>query len=163
MYDTTDGVVLLMASERKFWRNFCDAIDRPDIFDANPGAEYADHARGNQALRAVLRDVFGSRTTADWVTLGIDHDVPIAPVNTPQTISDDPQFQDRLPWTRPTGPASQTDGADLLPSPIRVVGRAPFPLRRAPDSGDHTDEVLTDLLHYTPDQIATLRSTGALG
>ena len=34
---------------------------------------------------------------------------------------------------------------------------------RAPDVGEHTDEVLHDLLGYDPDQIATLRATGALG
>jgi len=158
MYDSRDGVVLLMASERKFWRNFCAAIGRPELFEAHPGAEFADHARGDKALRATLRDVFGTRTSAEWVALGIDHDVPIVPVNTPRTIAEDPQFQDRLPWTRPAA-----QGADLLPSPVRVVGGDPLPVGRAPDAGEHTEEVLRDLLGCDSDQLATLRSTGAFG
>jgi crotonobetainyl-CoA:carnitine CoA-transferase CaiB-like acyl-CoA transferase len=158
MYDSQDGVVLLMASERKFWKSFCTAIDRLDLFDAHPGAEFADHARGDTELRSTLRDVFAGRTTAEWITLGIDHDVPISPVNTPRTITNDPQFQERLPWTRPAAL-----GADLLPSPVRVVGGDPLPVGRAPDVGEHTDEVLHDLLGYTPDHIKTLRSTGAFG
>jgi crotonobetainyl-CoA:carnitine CoA-transferase CaiB-like acyl-CoA transferase len=158
MYDTSDGVVMLMASERKFWKSFCAAIGRPEIFEAHPGAEFADHARGDTALRSVLRDVFAARTTAEWVALGIEHDVPISPVNTPRTITDDPQFRDRLPWTRPAA-----RGADLLPSPVRVVGDGPLPVGRAPDVGEHTDEVLHDLLGLDPAGIDALRAAGAFG
>jgi crotonobetainyl-CoA:carnitine CoA-transferase CaiB-like acyl-CoA transferase len=158
MYDSRDGAVLLMASERKFWRNLCKAIGRPDLFEAHPGADYADHARGNTALRSVLRDVFRTRTTAEWVALGIEHDVPISPVNTPRTISDDPQFKDRLPWTRPS-----PRGADLLPSPVRVVGSDPLPVGRAPELGEHTDQVLEELLGCDHRQIAELRRRGAFG
>jgi crotonobetainyl-CoA:carnitine CoA-transferase CaiB-like acyl-CoA transferase len=158
MYDSRDGVVLFMASERKFWKSFCRAIDRPELFDAHPGAEYADHARGDQALRATLRQVFGTRTTAEWVALGLEHDVPITPVNTPRTITDDPQFQARLPWKRPA-----VRGADLLPSPVRVVGHDPFPVGAAPDAGEHTAAILHDLLGDDPDQVAALRRQGAFG
>jgi crotonobetainyl-CoA:carnitine CoA-transferase CaiB-like acyl-CoA transferase len=161
MYDTRDGVVLLMASERKFWRNLCSAVGRDDLFAAHPGAEVADHARGDTELRAQLRDLFRRRTTAAWVALGIENDVPIAPVNTPRTIGDDPQFRHRLPWTRPAGAGGR--GADLLPSPVRVMGRGPFPLGAAPTPGQHTREVLRDLLGYADDRIGSLEEAGAFG
>lgn len=32
------------------------------------------------------------------MNFGAEHDVPIGPVNTPETIAGDPQFADRLPW-----------------------------------------------------------------
>ena len=46
-YETTDGYVLFMASEREFWKNFCEGVGRPDLFERWPGSQYADHARGN--------------------------------------------------------------------------------------------------------------------
>lgn len=158
MYDSRDGAILFMASERKFWRNFCDAIGRPELFEAHPGAEYDDHARGNTALRSELRDVFRTRTTGEWVALGMEHDAPISPVYPPRTIAEDPQFSDRLPWVRPTA-----RGADLLPSPVKVVGGDPLPVGPAPDLGEHTEQVLEDLLGYDLDQVAELRRAGAFG
>src|SRR2546423_644993 len=53
-YATKDGHILFQASEREFWENFCHGIDRADLFERFPGAQYADHAVGNLELRAGL-------------------------------------------------------------------------------------------------------------
>ena len=53
VYEAADGrYVLFMASEQAFWKNFCEAVDRMDLFERWPGSKYADHARGNRELRA---------------------------------------------------------------------------------------------------------------
>lgn len=57
-YETADGHVLFMASERKFWHNFCEAVGRVDLFERWPGAELGDHAVGNRELKAELRLLF---------------------------------------------------------------------------------------------------------
>ena len=158
-YDSADGYVLFMASEQKFWKNFCAAVGRDDLYEANPGERLADHARGNLALRRELAQIFKTRTTAEWVQLGLDADVPLGPVNTPSTITADPQYADRLPWA----PASQL-GADELPFPVRVVGEAPpAAATRAPDVGQHTDQVLSEVLGYDAGRVAELHASGALG
>src|SRR5207302_6413383 len=64
-YATKDGYVLFMASEREFWKNFCEGIERPDLFERWPGSQYGDHARGNTELRTILRDVFAARSTEE--------------------------------------------------------------------------------------------------
>ena len=45
LYEATDGHVLFMASEQAFWKNFCEGVDRMDLFERWPGSKYADHAR----------------------------------------------------------------------------------------------------------------------
>jgi crotonobetainyl-CoA:carnitine CoA-transferase CaiB-like acyl-CoA transferase len=158
-YESSDGHVLFMASERKFWRNFCSFIGRDDLYEKRPGARVADHARGDLELRRELAGVFRQRTSADWVKIGQEHDIPIGPVNTPETISDDPQFADRMPWQ----PASRLI-ADELPFPARVVGEAPpAAATPAPAAGQHTEQILTEVLGYDADRIAGLRACGALG
>nr|WP_297618796.1 CoA transferase [Nocardia sp.] len=158
-YPSSDGHVLFMASERKFWKNFCSAVERDDLFDANPGANLADHARGNLALRRELTTIFEQRTTAEWVELGLAHDVPIGPVNTAESIAEDPQFVDRMPWK----PASDLV-AEQLPFPVREVGhKPPVTSDPAPELGAHSESVLREVLGYDADRIATLRSRGALG
>jgi crotonobetainyl-CoA:carnitine CoA-transferase CaiB-like acyl-CoA transferase len=157
-YASQDGFVLFMASERHFWEKFCRALDRVDLFEANPGARYADHAIGNDELRATLAAIFAQRTTQDWVRLGIEQDIPIAPVNDSRSILTDPHFAATVDWL----PESEY-GADLLPPPIRLVGEELPATSRAPAYGEHTDAVLERVLGYSGERIAELRHRGALG
>jgi crotonobetainyl-CoA:carnitine CoA-transferase CaiB-like acyl-CoA transferase len=158
MYESADGHVLFMASEQAFWRNFCEGVDRMDLFERWPGSTYADHAKGNLELQAELRDIFRSRPTAAWITFADEHDTTIAPVNDAQTVRDDPQFQHRFPLY----PVERL-GAEQLPLPIFVDGEElPIPTK-APEVGEHNDEVLRDVLGYDDDQVASLRDDGALG
>jgi crotonobetainyl-CoA:carnitine CoA-transferase CaiB-like acyl-CoA transferase len=158
IYATADDRhVLFMASEQTFWKNFCDGVGRADLFERYPGSTYADHARGNRELQAELRDIFATRSAAEWLAFGNEVNTPIAPVNTPANIGDDPQFQARLGWI----PTSEL-GADELPSPIKVVGgELPHP-RHAPEVGEHTDEVLRTFAGYDDARIAALRASGAI-
>jgi crotonobetainyl-CoA:carnitine CoA-transferase CaiB-like acyl-CoA transferase len=158
IYESADGNVLFMASERAFWRNFCEGVDRLDLFDRWPGNEYADHARNNRELQRELREIFRTRTSAEWIAFGLEANTPIAPVNTAQSIADDPQFRDRFPWI----PAARL-GADELPLPVRLLGEELPEPTRAPTVGQHTDEVLAKVLGYPPERITKLRETGALG
>src|SRR5258706_163954 len=91
IYQARDGHVLFMASEQAFWKNFCACVGRLELFEKWPGSKYADHARGNRALQAELREIFRTKTCAEGIRLGDEQNFPIAPVNTPQTIVDDPQ------------------------------------------------------------------------
>lgn len=156
IYATADGHVLFMASERKFWRNFCFSVGRPELFEANPGRAHADHARGDRDLQRELAAIFRSRTSAEWVELGSLGDIPIAPVNTKDSLFTDAQFLDRLPWL-----PSSTFGADMVPTPVHLVGESVGPSGRAPDTGQHTDEILGSL-GYEEQQIQQLRHEGVI-
>src|ERR1700726_1492277 len=141
MYESADGYVLFMASEREFWKNFCEGVGRPELFERWPGERYADHARNNRELQIELRDIFRTRTSAEWLAFGNEINTPIAPVNTSKTIIDDPQFPARFPGI----PAPRL-GADEMPPPVKLAGEElPLPTR-APTVGQHTDEILTDVL-----------------
>lgn len=158
IYDSADGHVLFMASEQAFWRNFCEGVGRMDLFEKWPGSKFADHARGNRELQRELRDIFKTKTSAEWIEFGNEKNTPIAPVNSPKTIADDPQFKHRFPWY----PASD-HGADLLPLPVKFQGEELPPPSMAPTAGEHTEEVLREILGYDDDEVARLREAGAFG
>ena len=159
VYEAKDGeYVLFMASEQAFWKNFCEAVDRVDMFERWPGAKFADHARGNTEMRIELRDIFRTRTSLEWIDYGVEKNFPVAPVNSPKTIADDPQFQDRFQWY----PVEQL-GAEQLGTPLKFIGeQLPVP-SHAPTVGQHTDEVLADLLGWDEARIAESRAKGGLG
>ncbi len=158
MYESSDGHVLFMASERAFWKNFCDGVGRPEWFEKWPGSKFADHARGNRELQRELREIFKARSSADWIAFSTEHNTPIAPVNTPQTIAHDPQFQHRLPWY----PADR-HGADMLPFPVKYLEETLPEPSKAPTVGEHSEDVLASVLGYSSERIAKLRDEGVLG
>ena len=159
VYETSDDRhVLFMASEQAFWKNFCVGVGREDLFERWPGSTYADHARGNRELQAILKEIFATRTLEEWLAFGSEVNTPLAPVNTPKTLLDDPQFKDRFPLF-----SVEQLGAEQLAAPIKFIGEElPVP-SKAPTAGQHTDAVLADVLGYDDDAIAAARASGALG
>jgi crotonobetainyl-CoA:carnitine CoA-transferase CaiB-like acyl-CoA transferase len=159
VYEAKDGrYVLFMASEQAFWKNFCEAVGREDLFERWPGSKFADHARNNIELRTELKAIFLTKTALEWIDFGVTANFPVGPVNSPETIADDPQFEDRFQWY----PTSRL-GAEQLPSPVKFVDEdLPVPTK-APTVGQHTEEVVRDLLGWDDQRIAESRGRGGLG
>ena len=159
VYEAADGrYVLFMASEQSLWKNFCEAVERIDLFERWPGSKYADHAVGNLELRAELRDIFRTRTAEEWISYGVERNFPVAPVNSPKTIAHDPQFQDRFSWY----PVEQL-GAEQLGTPLKFIGEELPTPSHAPTVGQHTDEVVADLLGWDVARLSEAKARGALG
>ena len=107
-------------------------------------------------MQGILTEIFKSKTSKEWIAFGDQHNTPIAPVNTPQTIAHDPQFQFRLPWI----PKERLE-ADMLPLPMKLTDASvPVP-ERAPDVGEHTDRVLRGA-GYDDARIKELRAAGVV-
>jgi crotonobetainyl-CoA:carnitine CoA-transferase CaiB-like acyl-CoA transferase len=158
IYESSDGHILFMCSEQAFWKNFCECVGRSELFERWPGSKFADHARGNRELQVELREIFKTRSAAEWIRLGEEKNFPIAPVNTPKTLTDDPQFEDRFPLY-----PHATHGADMLPFPVKFLGeRLPEP-SLAPTVGEHGERVLREVLGYDDARVQALREAGAVG
>ncbi len=157
-YAASDGHVLLMATETKFWENFCRGVERPDLFERWPGKPHADHDHGNEALREELSAIFASRKRAEWIAFFIEHNVAGAPVYAPGETYVDPHFEARGLWV---DPAVHT--APLLGSPVRVDGRIAVAPKAAPRAGEDALYVLRNVLGYDDSRVARLRERGALG
>ena len=160
IYETKDErFVLFMASEQEFWKNFCEGVGRVDLFERFPGAKFADHARNNIEVQDELRTIFLTKTAAEWIEFGNTVNTPIGPVNTPTTLQEDPQFQVRMNWI----PKDRL-GAEMLPTPIKLVGDGELPVpTKAPTPGQHSEDILRDVLGYDDARIGALRESGALG
>jgi len=57
----------------------------------------------------------------------------------------------------------ETHGADMIGSPLKFVGEEPVDPTPAPTCGQHTDEVMADVLGYDAEKVAALRDAGAFG
>ncbi len=158
IYESKDGHVLFMASEQVFWKNFCEGVGRPELFEKWPGSQYADHAKGNLELQGELQAIFKEKSSSEWIKFSEDQNTPIAPVYNAKTAPNDPQFQHRLPFY-----SIDELGAEQLPLPVNVIGEETNPPSKAPSVGEHTNEVLANLLGYEESRISGLRDNGVFG
>jgi crotonobetainyl-CoA:carnitine CoA-transferase CaiB-like acyl-CoA transferase len=159
-YETKDDrVVNFQAIERKFWHNFCSAIRREDLLERFPTEDSIDHALGNEELRAELRSIFKSRTLSAWVDLFMRHNIAGGPVNALDDLMSDPHFAARENTYQTDYPG--LDGLRLLGTPIKLEGER-FVASRAPEVGEHTEEVLRDLIQCDAPRLAQLRRSGVV-
>lgn len=133
-------------------------MGRMEMFEKWPGSKFADHARNNREMQIELRDIFKSKSSEEWIELGNEKNFPIAPVNTPKTIAEDPQFRDRFPLY-----PHEKHGAEMLPFPLKIAEEELPAPSMAPTVGEHNDQVLGEVLGYDDQKIAALKKAGALG
>ena len=153
-YECADGWVALGALEPKFWKAWCDGVDRADLL-AN-----AFDPPGSASHRAVS-EVFRSRTRAEWIRFSEVHDCCLEPV-----LDLDEALASELVRAREMVITLAQPGSErpvqLLGLPIKL-GRTPGDPTRAPGPalGEHTDEVLA-AAGFDPAEIARLHQQGAV-
>src|SRR5262245_5304015 len=158
-FRTADGWIVVFCAKEKFWLALVEAMDLGHLARDPRFATFADRLRHKAALLALLRPRFHDRTTAEWLTR-LRGRVPCAPVNTVRQALEDEQVRAREMIVEVEHP--EYGVIREVASPIRTAGavRRPAP---APRLGEHTEQVLRDVLMYPSARIATLRASGALG
>src|ERR1700723_3064406 len=137
------GFGVAIGSE-KLWSAFCQAIDRPDL-EANPDfATNAQRSKNRVLLQKTLTDHFSRRPAAEWIRALHATGVPCSLVQTLQQVVEDPQasFREMFPVVNhPTAGEGRVVGR-----PVKLSGTPGGPTRPAPLLGQHTRQVLQDLL-----------------
>lgn len=92
-FETADSYLVVGVASDNLWPPFCTAIDRPDLVD-DPRFETNVHRTENEdALYAILDDIFASRTTKEWFETMQEHGVPAGPVYDTLEVWDDPHVK----------------------------------------------------------------------
>ena len=158
-FPTRDGFIVIFCNKPKFWDALVDALELTAVGRDARFATFADRLANRDALLPALSARFQERTTAEWLAR-LRGRVPCAPVNTMAEALADEQVRAREMIIEVKHPERGT--LREVASPVKTPGAitAPAP---APKLGQHTDEVLRELLGYASSRIAALRATGAFG
>ena len=143
-YKTKDArfLSLVMLESDRYWADLMTKVDRPELADDPRFIDAAARAKNSEECVGLLDEIFASRTFEEWKSLLQDVEGVWAPVQTAAEILEDPQVVANG-YVREVEVAS---GAKfrMVASPLQFDEEPPD-LLRAPDHGEHTEEVLGEL------------------
>jgi crotonobetainyl-CoA:carnitine CoA-transferase CaiB-like acyl-CoA transferase len=158
-FATRDGWIVIFCNKDKFWRDLVETLGAPELAEDPRFRTFGDRFANKDTLLPLLQARFATRTTEDWLDR-LRGRVPSAPVNDVRQALADPQVLARdmiVEVEHPDfGPLKE------VRSPVRTDGEIRQPAR-APRLGEHTDQILREILSYGDGTIARLRATGVIG
>jgi crotonobetainyl-CoA:carnitine CoA-transferase CaiB-like acyl-CoA transferase len=150
-----DHIILAVGNDGQFAK-FCQVAGRPELASDPRFARNQDRVRNRDVLVPLLEDIMKTRAKYDWLPALEAAKVPCGAINNLAEVFADPHVRERgmvHQWDHPlAGPL------DLVASPIKLGGtpvRTDIP---PPLLGQHTGEVLAELLGWDEQRLATLRA-----
>jgi crotonobetainyl-CoA:carnitine CoA-transferase CaiB-like acyl-CoA transferase len=159
-YRTSDDryLSLIMLQPDKYWADLVTKIGHPELADDPRFADSAAIIANKAECVGVLDAIFATKPRAEWRPIMMEVRGAWAPVESSGELLEDPQVL-------ANGYVTEVEAASgtrfrMVPSPLQF-DEEPATLTRAPDHGEHTDEVLLEL-GYDMDQVLDLKVKGAI-
>jgi len=157
-FATADGHIIVAVGNDGQYRKFVEVGGRPELADDERFASNPMRVRHRDILVPLLAEMVREKSKQAWISALEAAGVPCGPINNLDDVFDDPQVKARGICVDLPHPA--TGHVKLTASPMKLAVTPPQYETAPPLLGQHTDEVLGELLGYRPDQIASLRDKG---
>jgi crotonobetainyl-CoA:carnitine CoA-transferase CaiB-like acyl-CoA transferase len=160
-FQCQDGYVGIIVATEGDWAKFCTAIERPDLVGregATSGPERAKNMTG--WLGEVINAWFLEHTKAEASAKLLAAGLPIGPVQDAKEVFDDAHVAARKLMIDVPDPVL---GSVRLVGPVAKMSSDTTPVTAAaPRLGEHSGEILKEMLRYTEEDVARLKSEGVI-
>jgi len=160
VFQTRDHPIAIAVANQKLWVNFCKLIGKQEWIDDPRFATNPKRVENRDQLIPLIAEVMAQRSCHEWVELFVQAAIPCGPVNNMQRLFSDPQVLARgmlAEVPHPTIGTLRLTGIPVRHSETPASIRLPPPLL-----GEHTRQILSEVLGYQPEQIEELRQTGVV-
>jgi crotonobetainyl-CoA:carnitine CoA-transferase CaiB-like acyl-CoA transferase len=162
VFEAKDGAFYINCGNDKiFQRLMSQVLDRPDLASAPAYATGLDRIRRREELFAILGEAFAQQPWSYWQSRMRAAGVPCGQVRTVGEAVRSPEAKERAIVTRIPHP--MVGWVPNVRSPIRYSRTPVADPAAAPAVGQHTEQVLRDLLGYEEERLAWLAEAGVLG
>ena len=159
-FQARDRWFALAAANERQWATLCQVIGRPELKDDPRFVSNGLRVSNRPELVAVLNEIFATRDADEWLAMFREAGLPCGPINTVPEVFAHPQVRARELVLEIAHPAA---------GPVRLTGfpykfsGTPAQVRRPPPLlGQHTEEILTEMLGYAAEEVSALREQGAM-
>lgn len=155
-FATADGHIIVAAGNDGQYQKFVQIGGRPELADDERFSSNPARVKNRDLLVPILAEMVRQKTKQQWIELLEAAGVPCGPINQLHEVFEDPQVQARqMKISLPHPTAGQVD---LVASPIRMSATPVQYASAPPLLGQHTEQILDELLALSPQQIEQLRS-----
>ncbi len=161
LFNCADGDVVITVGNDQQFRRFCERVlDRPDLAEDARFATNQARVHNRDLIRQVLNDIFLTRPMQHWAAAMAEADLAVGRVNNLREVFADPQVQARGAEVR----VRHESGRELrlVGNPIHYAENPIETYAPPPGLGEHTEEVLRELLGMSAAQIDELRRKGVV-
>ncbi len=156
MFEAADSTFIIACGNDGQFRTLCEVIGRPELADDERFAKNPGRVTNRPLLADELNSALRTRERAHWLAVLPKAGVPAGSVNSIADAFAEPQLQHR--GVRIDLPHPTAGTAPGVANPIKF-SESPVEYRSAPPLlGQHTDEVLADVLGFDADRIASLKA-----
>jgi crotonobetainyl-CoA:carnitine CoA-transferase CaiB-like acyl-CoA transferase len=159
VYRASDDNWFLIVLTPDRWSALATGIGRPDLLSDARFTDATNQAANAAQLAAILDEVFGSQPMVYWCEVFDHAHITFGVVRAPSEVINDPQLRENdivVPLEGAGGNLTFT-----ISSPMQMHDVAKVPAKRAPEIGEHNEEVLQQL-GFDANQIEGLRASGAI-
>jgi len=149
----TKDLAIAIAGE-KLWRKFCPVIGRPELADDPRYKSTTGRMTNRGTLIPTLQETFLTRTYDEWEKLLLENDIPTGAINNIGQVAEHPQVKARNALRTMEHPRAGT--VHTVASPVRLSETPAQINSPSPLLGQHTHEVLREVLGMKPEEIAAL-------
>jgi len=155
-----DGEVILACGNDNLYRKFCEAAGCAELASDPRFETNGKRVENRVELTRLLGEIFRKRSKKDWVELLDAAGVPNGPINDIAQVFAEPQVKARGVRIEVEHPVAGR--LPMVASPMRFSGTPLEHKRPPPLLGEHTEEVLRELLGKGAEELARLRESGAI-
>ncbi|PJF33967.1 MAG: CoA transferase, partial [Phototrophicales bacterium] len=159
-FTACDGEFVLAVGNDGQFRQLCDLLKRPDLATDDRFATNPARVEHRDILVPILSDLFHQQTVNYWVDHLLQMGIPAGPINTVAQALTDPHVIERGLIQK-----TQLDNGEILQfvgSPLNLSATPPHVRYPPPALGQHTDEVLHELLNLDEDALTAYRENGVI-
>lgn len=163
VFETADGHIVVAVGNDNQFKVFAGIIGEPDLPDNPTFATNAARVGNRTEVVAHLQAIMKQKSSEHWLTELEANNIGCGPINTLDQVFEDPHVKAREMVVNVPHPLAGPDGAALIASPLKLSGTPVEYRYHPPLLGQHTDEVLAEVLGYDEAKINELRESGAIG
>ena len=143
VFKTKDGHINIAASGQNMFRRLCEALGTEPLLEDPRFKTAPDRSKHRKALAPELEKAFATKTSAEWVEVLNVKGVPSGPILDVKQVFENEQVKHLQMAVPVKHPAL---GEVMVQAPPVTLSRTPASVRRhSPDTGEHTDEILSEL------------------